>query len=187
MSLQTQKGLLELRGMILNGELLPGQRLLEVELANRLGVSRTPVRAALIRLESEGLLERTNGGGFSVRMFSFHDVVAAIEIRGVVEGTAARLAAECGVDHILLVEIGDVVSQLDEVVRGSGADLDSASYTELNAKFHASLGGLAQSRVLERELNRVSNLPFASPNAFLNVQPEMAEFRHSLIFAQQQH
>jgi GntR family transcriptional regulator of vanillate catabolism len=187
MPLQAQKGLLELRGMILNGDLLPRQRLLEVDLANRLGISRTPIRAALNRLESEGLLDRTASGGFTVRSFTFEDVVAAIEIRGVLEGTVARLAAESGVDDFQLAEIENTVSRLDAVVSTSGEKLDFQAYCDLNHKFHTCLGGMAKSRVLQRELGRASNLPFASPNAFLGVQPEMTQFRQSLVFAQQQH
>ena len=64
----------------------------------RLGVC-TPVRLALATLEHEGLVEVRDGGGYSVREFTRRDIDDAIELRGVLEGTAARLAAERGVER----------------------------------------------------------------------------------------
>ncbi len=63
----------------------------------RIGVSRTPVRAALLRLAEEGLLEPLRSGGFAVKAFTDRELLESIEIRGVLEGLAARLAAERGV------------------------------------------------------------------------------------------
>ena len=63
---QAVKALLRLREMVLAGELPGGSRIAEVAIAERLGVSRTPIRAALVRLEQEGLLELLPGGGYSV-------------------------------------------------------------------------------------------------------------------------
>ena len=79
------------------GELPGGARIAELTLVEKLGVSRTPIRAALMRLEQEGLLHRLPGGGYAVRTFSETDVADAIELRGTMEGLAARLAAERGV------------------------------------------------------------------------------------------
>src|ERR1700687_621112 len=67
---QTMRTLLALRELILDGELPPGVRISELWVSERLGVSRTPVRAALIRLEEEGLLESIPAGGFAARSFS---------------------------------------------------------------------------------------------------------------------
>ena len=85
---------LQLREMILAGELPGGARIAELAIVERLGVSRTPIRAALMRLEQEGLLEALPNGGYAVRIFSEHDVSDAIELRGTIEGLSARLAAE---------------------------------------------------------------------------------------------
>src|SRR5262245_47696642 len=95
-SSQTAGALLRLRELILNGEVEAGQRMSELALVERLGVSRTPIRAALIRLEQEGLLRALPTGGFVVHAFHERDIHAAIEIRGTLEGLAARLAAERG-------------------------------------------------------------------------------------------
>ena len=80
--------------MLLRGDFQPGERLSELPLVARLGVSRTPIRLALDRLAHEGLLEASPTGGFVVRAFTIEDVWDAIETRGVLEGAAARLAAE---------------------------------------------------------------------------------------------
>src|SRR5919109_4360817 len=79
-----------LRDMILAGELTPGERLIEIPFAQRLGVSRTPLRIALGELEKEGLLERLPTRGFKVREFPMEQVANAIDVRGVLEGMAAR-------------------------------------------------------------------------------------------------
>ena len=87
---------LRLREMILRGELAPGERLAEVALAERLGVSRTPIRQALPALAREGLLAAAGRRGYVVRSFSPQDVIDAIETRGLLEGLAARRIAERG-------------------------------------------------------------------------------------------
>jgi GntR family transcriptional regulator of vanillate catabolism len=94
---QAVKAQLRLRELILSGDLEAGERIAELAIVERLGMSRTPIRAALMRLEQEGLLEKFPGGGYKVRTFSERDVADAIEMRGTVEGLAARLAAERGV------------------------------------------------------------------------------------------
>src|SRR5215204_2124084 len=92
---QTVKAVQRLRDLILDGQLPPGERLSETDMVELLGVSRTPARMAMMRLHDEGLLEEVaSSGGFRVRGFSADEVFAAIEIRGMLEGLAARLAAE---------------------------------------------------------------------------------------------
>src|SRR6266545_5569925 len=91
---QTARALVRVREMLLRGEVTRGERISELPLVARLGMSRTPIRLALERLAHVGLLEATATGGFAVREFTIADVCDAIEVRGVLEGTAARLAAE---------------------------------------------------------------------------------------------
>src|SRR4030095_480344 len=97
-SSQKGRALLLLREMILRGDFQPGERLSELSLVARLSISRTPIRLALERLAHEGLLEPSASGGFIARAFTIEEVWDAIEVRGVLEGTAARLAAERLVD-----------------------------------------------------------------------------------------
>jgi len=181
---QSLKALLALRDMVLSGVLPAGERLYEVALSDAIGISRTPLRDALARLHQEGLLDRLPNGGYAVRVFSFEDVIDAIELRGVLEGTAARLAAERGADT---GEMRRIVDALDQVIQPGAADMDFTAYTELNAQFHTCLAALPGSDTIKAEVERAVRLPFASPSAFLDAQSGVLEFRRSLIGAQQQH
>ena len=113
---QTEKAQLRLRELIVNGGLAPGERLAELALVEQLGVSRTPVRAALQKLQEEGLLEPIPGGGCAVRAFSEADIRDAIEVRGTLEGLAARLAAERGVSAALLAETQECLAAIDDIL-----------------------------------------------------------------------
>lgn len=83
-----------LRDAILTGKLLPGERLMENQLAEKLGVSRTPVREALRMLELENLVELVPRKGAQVLDMSEKDVVNILEVRGVLEGLATSLACK---------------------------------------------------------------------------------------------
>ena len=91
---QTARALFSLRESLMRGEFAPGERMSELPLVARLGVSRTPIRLALERLAHMGLLDVSASGGFTVRGYTPSEALDAIEIRGVLEGTAARLASE---------------------------------------------------------------------------------------------
>ena len=182
---QTEHALVTLRQRILSGRYAGGERLYEVALATDLNISRTPVRSALSKLAEEGLLDRARGGGFSVRRFELGDVIDTIELRGVLEGTAARLAAERGVGAEALSHLREILASLDAVVSESAVDL--AAYSQFNGAFHDGFAQLSGSRVIERELARVTALPFASPSAFLDEDLKAEGFHHALDVAQAQH
>lgn len=187
-SSQTVRALLKLRDFILSGELKPGDRISELPLVDRLGVSRTPIRMALVRLEEEGLLAAIPSGGFAVKAFSERDIYDAIEIRGALEGLAARLAAERGVTQSAAAEVKDCLSEIDAFIDRSRVTVESfAGYVGLNARFHVLLLALADSPVLERQLKRAMNLPFASPSAFVMVQAELNEAHAIMTIAQDHH
>jgi GntR family transcriptional regulator of vanillate catabolism len=184
---QTAKALSGLRDLILAGEVQPGERLSEVALAERLSVSRTPLRAALQRLEQEGLVALIPSGGYAVRSFSRQEVIDAIELRGVLEGTAARLAAERATTPERIEAIRDVVADLDTVLAAEPSAMDFERYEALNGMFHRLLWDLAGSDLLRREIERMTSLPFASPNAFVNTESDVPAFYRSLVVAQAQH
>lgn len=184
---QSLKAVLELRDLVLSGKLKPGKRLYEVSICEQIGMSRTPVREALSNLEHEGLLERLPSGGFMVRTFSFDDVIDSIELRGVLEGTAARLAAERGVDADKLRQMHDIVDGLDQIVQAGASALDFSAYADGNRDFHDCLSALSGSEIIRAEIERAARLPFASPSAFLDAQSDKLAFRQSLIGAQEQH
>ena len=185
---QTAQAQQRLRELIVSGALAPGERLLEVPLAERLGVSRTPVRAALLRLAEEGLLDAAATGGHRVRAFSRQDMLDAIELRGTLEGLAARMAAERGVGPALLAEARDCLDALDQTLAASAFGAPAfARYERHNGEFHALLGRLCGSPLLARELQRASRLPFASPNGFLGVSIGQPSGHDVLCIAQDQH
>src|SRR5437867_11070348 len=90
---QTGRAFIGIRELVLRGEFAGGERISELPLVARLGMSRTPIRLALERLAHIGLLDSVPSGGFAVREFTIADALDAIEVRGVLEGSAARLAA----------------------------------------------------------------------------------------------
>lgn len=187
-ALQSVRAQLRLREMILAGELAGGLRIAELALVERLGVSRTPIRAALQRLEQEGLLQRLAGGGYAVRTFSETDVSDAIALRGTLEGLAARLAAERGVPADVLAEAHTCLADIDATLAPPTLDDEGfGRYVALNAHFHVLLGRMVGSDVVLRELDRVKGLPFASPSAFVMVQTHSAQARDLLVVAQDQH
>jgi GntR family transcriptional regulator, vanillate catabolism transcriptional regulator len=185
---QTLRATLRLRELILEGRLRGGERVSELPLAAELEVSRTPLRLALAQLEHEGLLEALPGGGFAVSTFTREEVADAIDMRGVLEGTAARLAAERLGDPGELEAIHGCVAQLDALVRPDRPAIEAFDrYVKLNARFHRLLVQLAKSRPLEQAIARVEALPFASPSAFVQVQADLPESHRILYVAQTQH
>lgn len=183
---QTVRALAGIRDLILSGAVEPGERLSEPGLAERLGISRTPIRAALARLEQEGLLERVPAGGHVPRRFSLSEAIDAIELRGVLEGTAARLAAERGVQPRRMQAILRTLDLIDALMAPDPSNPPLDRYIALNAEFHTLLSGLSGSETIEREIDRITRLPFASPSAFLE-KPGSAVVPHSLVLAQAQH
>lgn len=187
-SSQTVKAQLALRDLILSGDLKPGDRISEPSLVDRLGMSRTPIRMALVRLEDEGFLEAIPSGGFAVKAFSERDVYDAIELRGTLEGFAARIAAERGVRSALIKEMKEALLRIDGIAALPTLSIDHFSeYVGLNGHFHALLVEAADSPVLKRQIERTLNLPFASPSGFVMVQAKLPEAGKILTIAQDHH
>jgi GntR family transcriptional regulator of vanillate catabolism len=185
---QAVRAQLRLREMILAGELPAGSRIAELNLVDKLGVSRTPIRTALMKLEQEGLLEALANGGYAVRTFTERDVSDAIELRGTLEGLAARLAAERGVPTVVLNEARACLDQIDLLLASDSLNDEAFSaYVAHNEQFHALLAEMTGSDVVQRELERVIGLPFASPSGFVISQANSPQARDMLVIAQDQH
>jgi GntR family transcriptional regulator of vanillate catabolism len=182
------QALLRLRELILSGELPGGARIAELTVVEKLGFSRTPVRAALARLEQEGLLDALPSGGYAVKTFSERDISEAIELRGTLEGLLARLSAERGAPPVVLNEARECLRDIDALLGQSALDADAFSgYVSLNARFHALLSEMAGSAVITKELERVCSLPFASHSGFVVAQAHSPKARDMLLVAQDQH
>jgi GntR family transcriptional regulator of vanillate catabolism len=182
--------LVNIREMVLRGEFKPGERIFEVPLAERLGVSRTPIRLALERLAQEGLLQTLESGiGFTVREFTLRDIWDAIEARGVLEGVAARLAAERLTDPGSLNPIRQINEEMDRLTEPyiCASSIAATSdvivpYAEFNFTFHAALVELAGSPMLQWAVERIQLIPFATPRAV--ILPQTTEL---LTIAKEQH
>lgn len=185
---QTARALLRLRELIVGGELKAGERIAELAMVERLAVSRTPIRAALVRLQEEGLLEALPNGGFVVRDFSEADIHDAIELRGTLEGLAARLAAERGVPVAVLAEARDCIERIDALLAAPRLTPASfAAYGVHNARLHTLLAEMSGSPLLQRQIERVVTLPFASPSGFVMVDANGPQARDRLLVAHDQH
>lgn len=185
---QTERAIMGLRDAVLRGHFAPGERLSEVEVAEHLGVSRTPIRAAVQRLAEEGLLEAVQPSGYVVRVFSQHDIADAIEVRGTIEALAARMAAERGVSRFVLQQMRDCVERMDAVVDGELPELEKLEqYAVFNGRLHDLILEASASSMVQRALLRVSSMPFASPNAFVIAQAKLPGSQMNMKLAQMQH
>jgi GntR family transcriptional regulator, vanillate catabolism transcriptional regulator len=152
-----------LREMILAGEVDPGARLREVPLAQRLGVSRTPLRLALGELEKEGLLERLSTRGFKVRAFLMEQVADAIDVRGVLEGMAARIVAERGVDATTRRELEQCLAEGRALTdHPPGGLIDPMRWAAMNARLHWTIVRAAQNPALAAALEHNERIPLAA-------------------------
>ncbi len=155
-----------IREMILQGELRPGQRVREVELASKLGVSRTPVRESLPILAQEGVLTQLDTRGFVVRAFTPQEIMDAIDVRGVLEGLAARMLAEQGPPRRLLHSLQECLREGDAIfAKGHLVQADEATYGDMNRKFHSLIIQGAGSKVVAEAIERNSTIPFAAAHA----------------------
>jgi GntR family transcriptional regulator of vanillate catabolism len=183
---QMMRALLRLRELILSGEFEPGERMSELPLVERLGVSRTPLRLALATLEHEGLLRSLSGGGYAVRAFTQADMRDAVELRGVLEGTAARFAAERGATRREIRSLRSINAQIEPLL--ARADYESfEAYMDLNERFHARMLEIARSPLLERALEGILSLPFGGVNAMVLTEAELPESRQILVIAHRHH
>ena len=130
---------------IRDGGLAPGMRLRETELAERLGISRTPVREAIRQLEADGLVVHLPRPGASIRTLDHAEVVELYEMRAVLEGTAARLAARAA-SSIELAELAALNNELAAAPAGPQA-------RELNRQFHRTLFDAARNRFLLKSIS----------------------------------
>jgi GntR family transcriptional regulator of vanillate catabolism len=188
MNRQQSRALVRLREMILRGKLAPGQRVAEAPLAEMLGMSRTPVRQVLPVLAQEGLLAEHETRGYIVRGISIADILDAIDLRGVLEGLAARRVAELGASRTLLDALRVCLTDGDHILgKGRVAESDEALFADMNARFHQLIVAEARSPTLDQALERISRIPFAAPQAVAFDKTSLDRMYALLSYAHQQH
>jgi DNA-binding GntR family transcriptional regulator len=133
-----------LRGAILAGSLLPGARISEPGLAQELGISRTPVREALQRLAQEGLVELLPGKGARVRVLSAEEVREVYDVRALIEGEAAALAAQNAMEAELN-RLEKLLLELDALPAEA-----YAQQMQVDFDFHTALVEAAHNKTLAR-------------------------------------
>jgi GntR family transcriptional regulator of vanillate catabolism len=188
----TEQVVLKLRELILNGELAAGQRVAEIPIAERLGVSRTPVREALTVLAQEGLLGVAGKRGYQVMSFSSKDIEDAVDMRGILEGAAARLVAEFGPSAELLAALDGCLAEGTRIVGKARYGLDDdVRWAEMNGRFHRLLVDACANRALQAALALNNKLPFASAQAVLGGDTRSAKVaarhREVMVLAQGDH
>src|SRR5688572_33156415 len=182
---QTARAFIGVRELLLRGNFERGERISELPLVARLGMSRTPIRLALERLAHIGLLDAGATGGFTVRQFTLVEVLDAIEVRGVLEGTAARLAAERLSHDLELEPLRRYARQIEAIDR---LTIDSfAHYMDMNEAFHAALVDLSKSAIVRRHIEQVNSLPFASPSAMVFPTSILRQSAETLAIAVEHH
>lgn len=148
------------------GQLNPGDRLRETELAERFGVSRTPVREAIRQLEADGIVTHVPRQGACIRTLDYAEVMDLYEMRAVLEGTAARLAARAASD----IEIEELFD-MNQTLKGTS---NAAEAFMLNRQFHAAILDAAKNRFLSRSITSLQKaLMILGPTTL--TEPDRAE------------
>ena len=137
-----------LRKAIVEGSLKPGQRLMEVQLAEQLGVSRTPVREAIRKLELEGFVIMLPRKGAYVADMSVKDIIDVLEVRSALEGLAANLAAE-RMDEEEIKELKKISESLNEAMETGNLD----EILKKDVEFHQCIFEAAGNKKLTQMIN----------------------------------
>lgn len=143
-----------MRDAIISGAFAPGQRLIVADITKMFSVSAGPVREAIRRLTGEGLVEIEPHRGASVRKYSKQELQEIHQIRAVIEGMAAALAAQNSQDPELRAEMEDIRGEMDR----SAASEDISRYLANNQKFHDLILRMANNQ-LARQLAKTLVLP----------------------------
>jgi GntR family transcriptional regulator of vanillate catabolism len=188
MNTQQTRALVRIREMILRGQLTSGRRLAEAPLAEMLGMSRTPVRQALPVLAQEGLLAEHETRGYIVRGFSTQDIFDALDVRGVLEGLAARRVAERGAPRTLIAALRQTLIDGDRIfTKGRLEESDEALYAEMNGRLHRLIVEEAGSAMIEQALERIARIPFAAPHAVAFDKTSLDLMYRRLMYGHRQH
>ena len=159
-----QKTILDrLREMILSGQFGPGEHLQEVPLSEQLGVSRTPIREALVALGQEGMVLYRPHRGYVVRSFTLAEILQAYAVRGTLEGLACRLLAEEGIDDATRSILDTCVRDGDAILSaGKLLDENLAPWRQMNDRFHQTILRATQNRCLIDVTERTLAIPLVS-------------------------
>lgn len=157
-----------LRAMVLAGRFEMGERLGEESLATELGISRTPVRAALSRLVADGFLTYSPNRGHRMMVYTADDVREIYGCRAVLESEAIRLVAERGIDEDTLAVLNRVMADMNDCIQAPGTAPSKLRerYLPLNHAFHATLYAACPNTHLHALIEKLTELPPVIRNYF---------------------
>lgn len=158
----------KLRHGIRSGEYHPGQRLREAELATQLAVSRTPVREAIRRLASDGLIEVAPSRGMMIIKLGKQQVRELYALRKVLEGAAAGMAAQ----HASPSELADMRALVEQMNNASRAPAEVA---RMNRLFHVAIHEAAHNRYLAQALSQLADSLALLPRTTFEVRGRTEE------------
>lgn len=184
-----QQVLIKLRKMIIAGEIEGGSRIAEIPTAELLGVSRQPIRMAFRLLEQEGLLIKNPTRGYTVREISGKLIHDALEVRGVLEGLAAKTIAEQGLTDQQKLTLQECIQEIEQLFNEHTefGDAELERYHHYNVIFHDTIIQGAQNIALLQALAKNNQLPMASAQAITFDQTKaLSEYRR-LHYAHLQH
>ena len=151
------------RRQILAGDRAPGDKITEVGVAADLDVSRTPARTALAALEAEGLIEKRDGRGFTIKSISVDDVEKSIKVRAVLEGLAARTMAENGMSPETEAKLRRSIDMSQEILDTEEPEIDYiGQYQEANRIFHETIMYDCGNELVGHAFERIARLPLTA-------------------------
>lgn len=157
---------IQVKGMIINGELKPGDQIIQDQLAKKIGVSRTPLRQAMNKLERDFLLEITNQGIF-VRDFNQDFVQSIWEVRSVLEGLACRLAVP-KINQAMIVYFRTLFqTAYQEISKGN-----YEAYREADITFHTKIVEISENVILKQNIEHTKVFEIAFNQGLLRPPSE---------------
>ncbi|WP_158211516.1 GntR family transcriptional regulator [Alkalihalobacterium alkalinitrilicum] len=150
-----------IRMEILNGDLKPGERLREEMLAKKLNISRTPIREAIRKLTVEGLLLYSPNRGVTVRSYTIEDVRDTYNLRALIEGHAASLAASNPKRHELLSALERANENYQNAIesRFNSGEKETELIVKANQEFHDTIITMSQNSYIKKILHSLVAIP----------------------------
>ena len=145
----------KIKKMIINQEILPGNPIVEVNFAEKLNISRTPIRAAIQQLQEDGLVELISNKGAFVKSFSKQDIILSFEILEALEGMAAYLVAEKYKSKNLRKSN---LATLEKLVKKMNKDLETSNlndWSKSDREFHNEIAKLCGNHYIRPEINLI--------------------------------
>ncbi len=143
----------DIKKQIIEERLLPGQWLVERDLCETYGLSRTPIREILWRLCADGLLFQESNRGFTVRRLNLEQILEVFQMREAVEGMAARLACSKG-DEAFRSAIREIKSRLEKI----NIEKDATGGVQLGRRLHTTIIETAGNALMSETCERLNNL-----------------------------